>query len=539
MKQPCDEASILGGRSTSPCNAQSQRWILAATILGSSMAFIDSTVVNVALPSLQSSLNATVVDVQWVIEGSGLFLSALILAGGALGDSLGRRAMFLWGIGLFAAASVGCGFSPTILWLVAFRCVQGIGAAALIPGSLAIISASFDERSRGQAIGTWSGFTAITTALGPVLVGWLIEHASWHWVFFINVPLAAAVVAISLWHVPESRSLESRSLESGSAAARRVDWLGVLIATLCLGGLVVGFLEAAAWGWKNPVVVGSLAGGFVCLVLFVVVEKRVHEPMVPLALFSSRSFSGANLLTLLLYSAIGAFFFLFPLNLIQLQGYSATATGAAALPAILLMFLLSRKSGGLVARYGAKAPLVVGPMIVAVGFVVFALPAVGAHYWTTFFPAFVVLGLGLAVSVAPLTTVVMSSVEQDRAGTASGINNAVARVAGVLAVAILGLVMVAAFGGRLESLVARLNLSPEVVRELRDGAVKLGDLKVPASLDAGATDAVRGAIQASFVFAFRVVMLICAGLSVVSAGVAWAMIPGLQGRLGGAQPQKH
>jgi predicted MFS family arabinose efflux permease len=304
-----------------------------------------------------------------------------------------------------------------------------------------------------------------------------------------------------------------------------VDWLGVLLATLCLGGLVVGFLESAAWGWSNPVVVGSLLVGVVCLVLFLIVEKRVAEPMVPLSLFRSRSFSGANLLTLLLYSAIGAFFFLFPLNLIQLQGYSTTATGAAALPAILLMFLLSRTSGGLVARYGAKLPLVVGPIIVAVGLILFALPSVGARYWSTFFPAFAVLGLGMAVSVAPLTTVVMSSVEQDRAGTASGINNAVARVAGVLAVAILGLVMVAAFGGRLVGLLAGLNLAPDVVRELQSGVVKLGDLKIPAGLDAGASAAVRDAIQGSFVFAFRVVMLICAGLAVLSAAVAWGMIP--------------
>lgn len=521
MSQPCDSGAILGGRGGSPCKPESRRWILAATILGSSMAFIDSTVVNVALPALQSSLNATVVDVQWVIEGYGLFLSALILAGGALGDALGRRRIFLWGIGLFAAASVGCGFSPTILWLVGFRCVQGVGAAALIPGSLAIISASFDEKSRGAAIGTWSGFTAITTALGPVLGGWLIEHASWHWVFFINVPLAAAVVGISLRHVPESRGLEP-----GSGAARRVDWLGVLVATLCLAGLVVGFLESAAWGWGNWVVRGSLWVGVIGLVLFVVVEKRVAEPMVPLSLFSSLSFSGANLLTLLLYSGIGAFFFLFPLNLIQLHGYSATATGAAALPTILLMFLLSRKSGGLVARYGAKLPLVVGPLIVAVGLALFAVPGVGDSYWTTFFPAFVVLGLGMSVSVAPLTTVVMSSVEQDRAGTASGINNAVARVAGVLAVAILGLTMVSMFGERLSSSITGLSLPAEVVRELKAGAVKLGDLKAPAGLDSGAAAGVRAAIQASFVFAFRVVMLICAGLAVVSAGVAWGMIPG-------------
>jgi EmrB/QacA subfamily drug resistance transporter len=485
------------------------------------MAFIDGTVVNVALPSLQSSLNATVVDVQWVVESYGLFLSALILAGGALGDSIGRRAMFLWGIVLFAAASVGCGFSSTISWLVAFRCIQGVGAAALVPGSLAILGASFDERSRGRAIGTWSGFTAMTTALGPVLGGLLIQHASWHWVFFINVPLAIAVIAISLRHVPESRS----------SSARKVDWLGVLVATISLAGLAVGFIESASFGWAHPIVLGSLIAGFASLILFLVVERRVAQPMVPLSLFSSHSFSGANLLTLLLYSAIGAFFFVYPLNLIQLQGYSATATGAAALPTILIIFFLSRWSGGLVARYGSKLPLVVGPLIAAAGFVLFALPSAGASYWITFFPAFMVLGLGLAVSVAPLTTVVMNSVGPDRAGTASGINNAVARVAGVLAIAILGLIMVSAFAHRLLGSLAPLHLPPGVLQQIQSGAVKLGALKVPANLDIDTSAAIQAAIASAFVFGFRVVMLISAALSVASAGVALWMIPSTHPKL--------
>jgi predicted MFS family arabinose efflux permease len=249
---------------------------------------------------------------------------------------------------------------------------------------------------------------------------------------------------------------------------------------------------------------------------------------VPLTLFRSRSFSGANLLTLLLYAAIGTFFFLFPLNLIQLQGYSATATGAAALPTILLMFLLSRWSGGLVAHYGAKLPLMIGPVIAAAGFVLFALPSQSNSYWRSFFPAFIVLGLGLAFSVAPLTTVVMNSVERDRAGTASGINNAVARVAGVLAVAILGLVMVKAFSSKLAGSLAQLNLPPSALYDLQASAVKLGDLKAPPNLDLNTSATIRAAIAAAFVFGFRLVMLICAGLSVASAGVAWRMIPSKQ-----------
>jgi EmrB/QacA subfamily drug resistance transporter len=479
------------------------------------MAFVDGTVVNVALPALQSSLHATVVDVQWVVESYGLFLSALLLIGGAMGDSVGRRSMFLLGTGVFAAASVGCGLSSNISQLIVARCIQGIGAAFLVPSSLAIISASFDEKSRGQAIGTWSGFTAITAAFGPVLGGWLIEHASWHWVFFINVPLGAAVIAISLRHVPESRS----------SSPQGIDWAGASVATIGLGGIVFGFVESATLGWSHPLVLGSLVAGVGSLVGFVLVEKRVASPMVPLALFKSSSFSGANLLTLLLYAALGIFFFLFPLNFIQVQNYSTTATGAASLPMILLLFFLSRWSGGLVARYGSKIPLIVGPLIAAAGFLLFALPSVGGSYWTTFFPAFVVLGLGMAVSVAPLTTVVMTSVDQARAGTASGINNAVSRVAGVLAVAILGIVMVSAFSSRLQQSLSGLDLAPGVLHQIQSSTIRLAGLEVPSNLDAQTSSALRAAITQAFVFGFRLIMLLCAGLAVLSATVASRMIP--------------
>jgi EmrB/QacA subfamily drug resistance transporter len=478
------------------------------------MAFIDSTVVNVALPAIQANFHATVVDVQWVVEAYGLFLGALILVGGSLGDLFGRRLIFVLGIAIFAVASAACGAALNIQQLMLARSIQGIGAALLVPGSLSIISTAFDEKSRGQAIGTWSGFTAITTAVGPVLGGWLVEHASWRWVFLINLPIATAVIAISVWQIPESRS----------ASAGPVDWLGGLLATIGLGGLVAGFMESVNVGWRNPLVFGGLMVGVGCLIAFVVVEARSVSPMLPLVLFDSRSFSGANLLTLFLYGAIGIFFFLFPLNLIQVQGYSATAAGAAVLPLILLIFVLSRWSGGLVARYGPTVPLVIGPLLTTLGFALFALPSVGASYWKTFLPAVVVLGFGMAVTVAPLTTVVMNSVNQSRVGAASGINNAVARIAGVLAIAILGIVMVKVFGTRLGEKLTELSLPPGVLQQIQAEKTKLADLQGPASLDPDTKGAIANFVKQAFVSGFRVVMLICASLSLASAAVAGLMI---------------
>jgi EmrB/QacA subfamily drug resistance transporter len=515
MKAPCDEMSIRSGSPGTPCAKNSGPWILAATILGSSMAFIDGTIVNVAAPKFQSAFHASVVDVQWVIESYGLFLSALILAGGALGDRLGRRLVFLLGVTLFALASAACGLAPSIHFLVIARSVQGIGAAMLVPGSLAIISASFDENSRGRAIGTWSGFTAITTALGPVLGGWLIEHASWRWAFFLNIPLAAAVVILSLRHIPESRS----------SSPGRLDWMGAVLATASLGGVVTGLLESSKLGWRNPVVIASLFAGVIFLLLFLWVETHVSSPMVSLSLFKSRSFLGANLLTLFLYAPIGIFFFLFPVTLMQVHRYSATAAGAASLPVILLLFFLSRWSGGLVSRYGGKIPLIIGPLLVAAGFVLFAVFSHGGSYWKTFFPASLVLGLGLAIAVAPLTTVVMASVDKDHTGTASGINNAVARLAGVLAIAVLGIVMVKSFSTSLNRSLASLPLSSEAIREIQSKEIELAGMNLPKNLDANARAAVQSAISEAFLSGFRLVLFSCAGLSIASAAVAQILIP--------------
>jgi len=516
MKSPCDDAAIRSAPADSPCRPQSGPWILAAAILGTSMAFIDSTVVNVALPALESSFKAGVIDVQWVVESYGLFLGALILVGGAAGDRFGRRKVFLTGIALFALASAACGMAQSIHQLIAARALQGIGAALLTPGSLAIISASFPEAERGRAIGTWSGFSAITTALGPVLGGWLIQHATWRWIFFINLPLAAAVILISIVHVPESRG----------PVAKRLDLLGALLAIIGLGGLVFGLIESPRLGWTNLEVSGSLLIAIVSLISFPFVEARAPSPMVPLTLFRSRTFSGANLLTLFLYAALGIFFFIFPMNLIQVQRYSATAAGAAALPLILLIFFLSRWSGGLVSRYGAKPPLIIGPLIVAAGFALFTVPGVGSSYWKSFFPAFIVLGFGMAVSVAPLTTAVMGTVDQKFAGAASGINNAVARVAGLLAIAVFGILMVNAFATRLDRQLANVNFPPAARQQLLSNRTMLAAIDPPSGLDPAQTANAKTAIDNSFLFAFRLVTFCCAALSIASAVTATLIIDG-------------
>jgi len=515
MRPPCDEAQIRSANPEAPCAATAQTWILAATIVASSMAFIDSTVVNVALPALQASFHATVADVQWIVESYGLLLAALILVGGSLGDIYGRRLIFLLGVVIFAAASSACGLAASIDQLLMARSVQGVGAALLVPGSLAIISTCFDEKSRGTAIGTWSGFTAIMTALGPVLGGWLVEHASWRWVFFINLPLAAVVIIISLWRIPESRA----------AIRGHLDWPGALLVTVGLAGLVNGIIASESAPSTQPAVWISLLVGCGCLTLFLFVEATSRAPMVPLGIFRSASFTGANLLTLALYAAIGIFFFLFPLDLIQVQHYSPTATGAAMLPLILLIFVLSRWSGGLVARYGSRLPLVIGPLVAALGFLLFAVPSTGGNYWTSFFPAIIVLGLGMAITVAPLTTVVMNAVSEDRVGTASGINNAVARLAGVLAIAVLGVVMTQAFAMHLNQSLAHLSLPSRALKELQANEIKLAGLEAPASLDPALQAAIDQSIAAAFIFGFRIVIFICAALAAAGSALARQMIP--------------
>jgi EmrB/QacA subfamily drug resistance transporter len=515
VKSPCDEGVIRSGADHAPCIPSTGFWVLAATILGSSMAFIDGTVVNVALPVLQTDLDATVSELQWIVESYALFLAALLLLGGSLGDRFGRRLVFGIGVATFAAASIGCGLVSSARGLIIARAVQGVGAALLVPGSLAIISASFSESQRGRAIGTWSGFTAITAALGPVLGGWLVESYSWRWVFYINVPIAVVVLTILFWRVRETRDEDSPS---------SLDWMGASLATLGLGALVFGLIESANPSFGSWAVETGLALGGVALLGFLMVEATSRAPMMPLRLFRSRAFSGANVLTLFLYAALSGALFFLPFNLIQVQGYSATAAGGAFLPLILIIFLLSRWAGGLMDRFGPKLPLIIGPTIAALGYMLFTLPGVGGSYWTTFFPPVVVLGLGMAISVAPLTTTVMGAVEQRRAGLASGINNSVSRTAGLISVAVMGVVVLGAFNADLDRGLEAIVLKPEARGALDDQRVMLAAARAPEGLDAETKVRVHEAIDAAFVFGFRRIMMVACGLALASAFTALVWI---------------
>jgi EmrB/QacA subfamily drug resistance transporter len=498
------------------CAPRARPWVLANSILASGMVFIDGTVVNVALPALQQAFDSGVAGAQWVVEAYALLLTALLLLGGAMGDRYGRRRVFAAGVVVFGAASTACGLALTIDQLIWARALQGVGGALLVPGSLALISASFPEQLRGKAIGTWSGWTAITAAVGPVLGGFLIEHLSWRYAFLINIPLVLAVLVLTFRHVPESRG--------GNGGDGRLDWGGAALASLGLGALVYGLIEAPARGWRDAGVMASLVLAPLGLAAFVLLERRHPAPLLPLQLFRVRAFSAANLLTLLLYAALGALMFFLPLVLIWVHGYSATQAGAALMPFILIIFALSGWAGGLVDRYGARGPLVAGPLIAAAGFAAFMLPGAGGSYWRTFFPAIVLLGFGMTITVAPLTTTVMNALDAAHAGVASGVNNAVSRAAGLLAIALLGIVMQRAYDGEMARRRPLLQVPPAVLRQLDAQRGKLGAVRLPASTPPAARKLVEDAVGAALVHGFRWVMGIAALLALGGALCAWSML---------------
>jgi EmrB/QacA subfamily drug resistance transporter len=399
-------------------NSAEARWVLAATVLGSGLAALDTTVVNVALPAIGKDLGADVAGLEWVLTGYLLTLASLILVGGSLGDRFGRRKMFLLGVAWFTAASLLCGLAPNLGMLIAARLLQGVGGALLTPASLAILEASFARGDRAKAIGAWSGLGGIATAVGPFAGGWLISALSWRFVFLLNVPLAA-IVWVAARHIPETKD---------PASAQHLDVAGTLLGTAGLGALTYGLIES------EPV---ATVAGFVLLIGFVLVERRSKMPIVPPGIFASRQFTSANLVTVAVYAALAVTFFLVAVELQQGLGYSPTAAGAALLPITLLMLTLSARAGGLAQRIGPRLPMTVGPLLVATGFLLMRRVGPGASYLTDVLPAVVVIGLGLAATVAPLTATVLAAASDEHAGIASGINNAVARVAGLLAISVI------------------------------------------------------------------------------------------------------
>jgi EmrB/QacA subfamily drug resistance transporter len=410
-----------------PLASAGARWLIAAAVLGSGIALLDGTVVNVALPTIGRDLNAGLTGQQWVLDGYLLTLSALLLTGGAAGDRYGHRRVFVAGLAVFTAASLACGLAPTVGWLIGARLAQGVGAAALVPGSLALIDAGIAEADRGRAVGIWAGMSGVTTALGPFIGGWLVDAASWRWVFFLNVPLAAAAAWIAVRHLAEYRD---------PTATGRPDFLGTVAVTIGLAGAIYALIEAPSRGWTLTVVTASVVGA-AGLVAFPLIERRAESPLLPLELLRSRQFTGANLTTLAVYTAVGGALFLLVLQLQQSLHYSALAAGMATLPMTIITMVGAPWAGAVGQRTGPRLPMTVGPLIAAGGLALMARVVLGATYAGAVLPGVVVFGVGLAITVAPLTAAVLSAVPDAYAGTASGVNNAIARVAGLLAVAVL------------------------------------------------------------------------------------------------------
>ena len=481
------------------------------------MSYIDATVIYIALPVLQKDLNATVVQAQWIVEAYVLFQAALILVGGSLGDRVGRRRVFGFGIVIFAIASALCGFATSPNFLILARILQAFGGAMLGPASLAIITASFEEKQRGRAFGLWSGASAITVALGPLAGAILVQYASWRWLFFINIPVAAITLFVLFTQVPESRD---------EHAAGRLDWRGASLATLGLGAFVFGFIESSNYGFASPLVWGTILLGLASFIFFIYSQTKIKEPLLPLYLFRSSTFSGANLITLLLYGALSGVIFFLPFNLIQVQGYDIIQAGLGFLPFPIIVGLFSGWAGGLVSKYGSKLPLVIGPLIVAVGLIFFGRAGLGASFWLTFFPAVIIMAIGMTVVIAPLTTTVMSSAPKRLSGTASGINTAINSTANVLAVALLGVLALNIFSVSVDRRLQPLALSPQAVAEIESETTNLSNAQAPDSLPPAQKIEVDRVFDQAFIDAFQVLMYLCAGLVAAASLVSLLMIEG-------------
>ena len=525
--QPCDAGVISCTRGAAPCHPSSQPWVIAAASLGSGMAFLDSTVMNVALPAVQMNLDLSAREVQWVFGAFAVVLAALLLLGGTLGDHYGRRRIFVLGASIFALASVWCALAPGAGQLIAARAVQGAGGALLVPASLAIVGASFEGRQRTKAIGLWGALSGLAMAVGPVLGGWLVEDVSWRAAFLISPAMALVAIPITLRHVPESRDPE----------ARRLDLIGAALATIGLGGLVYGLIESAASGFGAPVALAALLLGAFALSTFVFVERREDDPMVPPSLFRSKNFDGANLVTLLFYMSLTGSLYFVPFLMMQVHGYSAFVAGSVFLPFVAMALLLGRRSEYILARFGTKVPLVAASLAVALGFVLFAVPGVEqGSYWSSFFPAMVVQGFGMALAITPLTAVALASVEGEHSGLASGVSNAAARVAAPLAVAVLGIFIYGAFSANLDERLDGMNLRGEVRSEIEAEQDDLGAAEAPEGVEAATAAHIERAIDKSFVAGFRTVMVVCVGIALASALAAALLIEDRREQVASREP---
>ena len=502
-----------------PLNCPTGRWTMFSTILATSMAFIDGTALNVILPSLQKDLSATGVDLFWVLNSYLLMLAALIIVGGSLGDKLGRVKIFKFGILIFTIGSALCGLSQDVFQLIIFRTIQGIGGAFMIPGSLSIISAVFSKEEKGKAIGTWSAATTIVTICGPVLGGALADIGLWRLIFFINIPFGILSILALQFKVPESR-------EPGSSA---IDWSGAVTLVISLAALTFGFLEMPELGYEHPLVITSLVLGVVFLIIFLAIENRVSEPMVPLKMFANKTFSGVNLLSFFLYAGMGAVMLFLSLNIIQVQGYSQFQAGLTFLPFSIIMVLTARKMGALTGKYGARRFLILGPAITGAGMLWFSFIEMTqgpAEYWSTFFPPFLLFAIGIAITVVPLTTAVMTCVDESKSGIASGINNSVTRISGTFMNAILGAVAILIFGNYVLEALAGVSVSSDVQNEIMKESVKLGEAVASAEYSAQLQATVNAIYDYSFIAVYKLVCQISAVLAFLSAAISFFMVEG-------------